>query len=305
MYMGSWNKTCGLTNLHITAGTPVVVFVLTKNLRTDSMCYTTPFFRPLLMPFYSEYDDYGGGENSHGFGFEYIMATVKESLVERRLGENPYHDIAVTRKNFNEKMFFNACGKHRLKIKNSMGQVQETTFVMFHKSAVDDVLENFEQTDFISEPDGGYHYETYKFADIAASVPALVNVLMVVPDDESHLDQIMRRYDPLNTAFPKGSNRAKSWLSLNRIGEITGNRSQSSQIETYVNAKDAEGLTMFLTETLKAVYINNFMSMTRKMWMPTSGEGSQEGDHEPYHVLINAMTKILANEKASWDREEE
>jgi hypothetical protein len=303
--MGSWNKTCGLTNLHITVGTPVVVFVLTKNLQTDSMCYTTPFFRPLLMPFYSEYNDYGGGENSHGFGFKYVIDTLRKSLVERELGENSYHDLAVTRDDFDEEMFFNVCGKNRLQIKNNRGQVEEVTFVMFHKSAVDDIFENFEQCEFVSEPDGGYHYETYKFSDIAASVPALVDVLMVVPDDESCFDQIMRRYDPLDTAFPKGSNRAKSWLSLNRISEITGNRSQSSQIETYVNAKDAEGLTMFLTETLKAVYINNFMLMTRKMWMPTSGEGSQEGDHEPYHVLINAMNKILANEKASWDREEE
>ena len=29
--MGSWNKTCGISNLHIYAGTPVYVFVLQEN----------------------------------------------------------------------------------------------------------------------------------------------------------------------------------------------------------------------------------------------------------------------------------
>jgi len=298
--MGCWNKTCGLTNLHITAGTPVIVFVLTKNLQADSMCYTTPFFQPLLMPFYSEYDDYGGGENSYGFGFDYIMSTVKESLIESGIGDNPYHDIAVTRNNFDEKMFFNACGKQRLKIKTSRGQVQETTFVMFHKSAVDDVLENFEQTNFVSDPNSGYHYETYKFVDIVQSVPELVDVLMEIGADESRSDRIMRLYDPFYGKFPVDKNLAKSWLAGKYISEIYD---QNKIIAKYVDAKDSAGLTMFLTETIKAVYINHFMLMTRKMWIPTSGEGSQEGDHKPYHVLINSMNKILANEQAS--REEE
>lgn len=76
--MGCWYKTCGLSNLHIPAGTPVYVFVLERrgNGISDA-CYSTSMFAPLLLPFESEYNDYGGGENSKGVGFPYIMQALK------------------------------------------------------------------------------------------------------------------------------------------------------------------------------------------------------------------------------------
>lgn len=68
--MGCWNKTCGLSNLHITSGQKVTVFLLEKNLVATDRTYTTSFYHPALTPFYSEYNDYGGGENSSGVWYE-------------------------------------------------------------------------------------------------------------------------------------------------------------------------------------------------------------------------------------------
>jgi len=104
--MGCWNETCGLTNLHIRYGEPVVVFAIKENKVVDSRCYTTPFFSPIMMPFYSIYNDYGAGENSHGFGLEFVLNIMREKLVELDVGENQYHDIAVSREDFGEREFF-------------------------------------------------------------------------------------------------------------------------------------------------------------------------------------------------------
>lgn len=88
--MGCWNKTCGLSNLHIFGSDPVYVFVLESE-RDDSNCYTTSLFKPLLLPFESEYNDYGGGEDSGVPAFDLIMTSLKDQLVELEIGDNQYH----------------------------------------------------------------------------------------------------------------------------------------------------------------------------------------------------------------------
>ena len=103
--MGCWNKTCGLTNLHITAGQKAYVFVLEKrDDDNDSHCYSTHLYRPLLLPFETTYNDYGGGEDSTGVAFPLIMEGIKQRLHEMELGENEYHDIAVTKEAFGEEV---------------------------------------------------------------------------------------------------------------------------------------------------------------------------------------------------------
>lgn len=61
--MGSWNETCGLSNLPITPGDEVVFLLLTKNPYDDhigrSGCYHTDFFFVRSIPLYGAYDDYG------------------------------------------------------------------------------------------------------------------------------------------------------------------------------------------------------------------------------------------------------
>ena len=99
--MGCWNKTCGLSKLHIYAGDPVYVFVIEQNLDHDR-CYSTAFWSPILAPFESVYNDYGGGENSGGVWFQHIMDGVRAKLIEQEVGENEYHDIAVKREGFGE-----------------------------------------------------------------------------------------------------------------------------------------------------------------------------------------------------------
>lgn len=68
--MGSWNQTCGLSQLHIRHGQDVMVFALVKNNGHDSLCYTTPFYSPVMLPFYAKYNDYGGSEINQVWHYE-------------------------------------------------------------------------------------------------------------------------------------------------------------------------------------------------------------------------------------------
>ena len=71
--MGSWNATCGLTNLAITYNTDVYVFTVTEvdTSYYRSHCENNCFYKPQLIPFIATYEDYGYCVNSNGISFKY------------------------------------------------------------------------------------------------------------------------------------------------------------------------------------------------------------------------------------------
>ena len=64
------------------------VFVLEENQNRSDTCYTTSLYRPVLLPFESVYNDYGGGCDSGDIGFNLIMESIRQVLVEVPQGKN-------------------------------------------------------------------------------------------------------------------------------------------------------------------------------------------------------------------------
>ena len=312
--MGCWNQTCGLTQLHIRANQDVVVFAMTKNNGVDSLCYTTPFYAPVMMPFYAKYNDYGGGEECHGIGFNIVMDAIKEELVELPVGENQYHDIAVKKEGFGEEQFFEAVHEDRLFVKGmNPRQRIHVGFMMIRKDIFDHILENRVLERYVGNNQGtiakwgdSKDYIEFKFADVAADIPACVDYIFTALQDESN---VLARFDPLrylrklndNSLRPVG-NRAASYLSHEDYRYSSLVR-PSSEIDRYISTDDKTGLTEYLTEYLKALWIDGFMLDTRKFWSPQAGAGSQQDEHEGYELLIDAMTAALASEKREYEED--
>lgn len=114
--MGSWNHTCAISNLHIHAGQDVAVFLLVKNVREDSFCYSNALYRVMPMPFYGKYDDYGGVEECHGLGIPIILDALKSRLYKFGQGPNEYHDCEVTPETLTIEKVFEADHEGRLGI---------------------------------------------------------------------------------------------------------------------------------------------------------------------------------------------
>lgn len=313
--MGSWNKTCGLSNLHITSGTPVYVFVLEPNEHHDR-CYSTALFKPLMLPFESVYDDYGGGENSGGVGFNYIMEAIEKNLVEKEVGANQYHDIAVKRENFSEEIFFSAVHENRLEV-GHMGRETPLDYVMFRKDIVDDILENYEIEKYVGGGHGtggwGNNYIYYKFADIVASIPKVIELLLgendevneilnSLPEDKRQVFKIrMRGFRNLQSS-DDGTCLAASWLQgdnyrNSRLVDV------QDVVAEMLEEGDTSELIPLLTDHLKAKFIDGFMHDTRKLWVPGCHEGSQNSDRGPYRFLCKAITKVLDAEAAEYAEE--
>lgn len=303
--MGCWNKSCILSNLHITSGTDVYVFVMEKNKEINSLCYSTAFYSPLLLPFESKYNDYGGGEESSGPAFNHIMKAIKDQLVEMEVGENQYHDIAVTKEGFGETMFFDAVHECRLKVK-SWNNVKDVTFGMMRKDVVDYILTNWVQEIYIGEGKGttgwGNSYSSLVFADILVDVPDYINQLALKLDNNP--DDLLRSLGFEYMCSLACANKVAQYIRTDSYRYSHIIRVQELIIELVKSGNITEA-TSILTEYLRGVYIDTYMDSVRKSWIPGAHEGSQSQEHGGYRVLIDAMTAVLDLEKAEWDEDDE
>lgn len=116
--MGNWNHTCAVSNLHITAGQKVVVFMLLKNKNDRTFCHGNALYDVCPIPFYGEYDDYGSVENCHGFGLNIVIEAIRNRLYRFGQGPNQYHDCEVNKDNFNIEKMFEADHEDRLGIEH-------------------------------------------------------------------------------------------------------------------------------------------------------------------------------------------
>ncbi len=306
--MGCWNKTCGLTNLPIMRGERTYVFVLERVKEITDHCYSTHLYRPLLLPFVSTYDDYGGGEDSKGTAFTVVMDAIKQRLVEMPLGENQYHDIAVTRDEWGEQLFFESVHENRLRVKYRHDGESEVTFVMMRKDVVDDLLDTYEFEEYAGEGKGthGYKnsYERYRFADLVASIDPMLDaaerIMKELGWDWPRLDMVMFRF----LEEPDTKNRTATWLRHDEGYRYSSIVQVRSHIVELLRQGDRATARELLIEHLKAMFVNTFMEITRKSWIPGSNEGSQQEDFRPYRALMASMNKAMVARDARYAAED-
>ena len=304
--MGCWNKTCGLSNLHIKAGQEAYVFLL-EPANADEHCYATHLYKPLLLPFVTEYNDYGGGENSSGVTFPIVMNAIKECLHEMEVGENQYHDIAVKKDKFDEALFFEAVHEGRLFKENRYTPESPTKiqYVMFRKDIVDDILANYTIEKYVGDGKGtgGWenNYVYYKFADIVADImPMLQEVMdMVVKAKATEQDISFKLLGGFEYMFSRDyENLAAKWLRMDsyRYSRIVDLRHVFFDLfgkDDVPTEEQVLELAAVLTEHIRGIFIDAFMEHTRKSWIPAGHEGSQCQDAEPYRVLMAATARAL------------
>lgn len=302
--MGSWNQTCGLSNLHIGPGQSVYVFVLEQNPRYDHS-YSTNLFTPVVLPFEAEYDAYGSGINCAGPGLEPVIQGLKQYLVEVEQGPNPYHDIAVTRDTFTVNRLFEAANEDRLFVNTRSTQEPHRVYVtMFRKDIVDDILENRVVEEYVGNGQGdhgwGNNFVKLRFADIVADVHPLIEAIIADPEAAQAsyatadvVDSIHRHRDQWLAA---------RWLDsvgirFSRIVNI--NRVISQALQT-PNQKTLDWLEQVVAQFLKGVYIDTFMHAARKSWIPGGHEGSQSLSGGALRLLAAVTVRALDREKAEW-----
>ena len=291
--------------------------MLEENTDKTERCYSTAFWKPVLLPFMSKYNDFGAGEESAGAGFRLIMDSVADELVEMELGENKYHDIAVKKEGFSEEQFFEAVHEGRLfKVGRHYNSTEKFNvvidFVMMRKDVVDYILDNRVIESYVGDGKGtggwNNNYIFYKFEDILKDIPEFMDEFakIVNPPDIDQDEDVLRRMaiSMMGRGFDgvfeyEHPNKAVKWL-----------RGDSFRYSSIVNVKDAVVSLLkgdkrveaeaLLTDYLKGQYINAFMEATRRNWAPGGHEGSQSQEIDEQRLLIKAMTTAMDAEEAYW-----
>jgi hypothetical protein len=307
--MGCWNKTCGLTNLPIMASEKTYVFLLERVNKVYDHCYATHLYRPLLLPFVSTYDDYGGGEQSQGVAFTTILAGMREHLVEMPQGDNEYHDVAVTRNAWCEELFFRAVHEHRLKINHPDDGVTDVEFVMMRKDVVDDLLDSYEFEEYVGEGKGTqgwrHSYTSYRFGDLVESVPELLDATMQLMQEQNwkwpRLDMVVSKFQEREGE----RNLAAKWLRSDLSYKYSGIVQVRDLIVSLLVKGERDLARDLMIEHLRGMFVNTFMEITRKSWIPGGHEGSQRQEYEPYCALITAMTRVMAARDAEYAEDDD
>jgi hypothetical protein len=295
--MGSWNKTCGLSGLYITHSTPVYVIPLVEGTDKTDRCYTTSFWNPVLLPFNSIYNDYGGGEGSMGIAFDTVIKNIAHNLIEMPVGANTNHDLPVSRDGFGEKQFFESVHENRLFTHGWGGSNRHIDFVMFRKDIVDYICSTFTLSKYLGDGlgNGGHSnaYQIYTLADIINDIPEVVDAYHV---KLSGVDERLAFHFNMHTLARSCINpqnlfsRAIQGVDSHRFSSIVDMNGEVAALLKTDRRDDAIDL---LSVFALGYILNSFLDSVRKLWMPGGHEGSQSQDHDGYRLLNIATTNVL------------
>lgn len=295
--------------------------MLGHNPRQDNYSENNAYFDVCLLPFYSEYDDYGGGIDSSGIGLNYVMDALANQLLEMDPGPNQYYDIPVTKKGFNVIKMFEYNIKHRLQLEDSKNSKflesyrlsatlsdqsnsellhdisrsrlhgRTTTHVMIHIDIFDHILEHYEIIDYLSGENIPFKDRkfVYRFFDVVASVPEYISAYRANRDKPGF-------FFGEHMFNGKTQNLAAKWLSFFKHKDsFLINISDLILAESY-NLDDTK-FSELLIDILKGQIINDYMSASRRVWVKSASDGDQSNRLDVYQILIDGMQQIINKEK--------
>lgn len=292
--MGCWNETCGISNIPITFEEPVVVVPLVKQNHTDVRCYTTALYKPVLLPFYGLYNDYGASEENMGAGLPIILSELNHELIEMEVGENQFHDTEVKRAGFTVEKFFEAVKNNRLFVKDFQNnQTAPVSFMMIRKKIFNYILNNYVCETWAL----GGSRTTYMFKDVLGDISEWIDSYKEMLKDNRYFARldISRSFNEKNKTnlvayfLSYDTVRYHTFINYNRI------------ITMLAEAGDDLTLKSFVEEMIKVIFIDHFMMHVHKMWLPQIG--SQEFNIEAYRLLVDATTMLLDEEERKRNEE--
>lgn len=282
--MGCWNETCGISQIAIRSGDPVVGVFIQESGRLEPAgeCNTTNAWSPAFLPIRGTYDEYGRIENIvKDWNTDYIIQYLKQHCTEMEVGENRFHDRAVSRETMNLTTAQEAMTDGRLELpglwigEGMPKNVPCRVGLMFVHADIWDQM--------VSRTIGSYYEQSCK------------------KFTKKYLDQLTDR-DELIKSF--GDDELKTSLALfhlrsefRGIAEITARSIKQYMLDHTL--PNAELAARFAELEMACVT----MDRLRRSWLPQTGKGSQDDDRDTMRALAKAVESVYcAREKieAEW-----
>ena len=311
--MGSWNKTCGLTQMPIFSGDEVITFYLIeKPFKTDAMTsYASGYWGYIPLPFYGIYDDYGFLDMAKGeewklslmkdaYGKSVVINEPTDKFVDNwKVDENIFDDY---------EKFKDAIHRNRLHFRLYHEKNSCISFVMFEKKTFDTlkqiykpeklmkILKGFKEyindINNIKIPDYFQKYIEAANGD-AIEIKELISSMLGYDSsiEEFSSKHKINKWNNIEYAL------LKFWFSkyssINESGGF-GASSMKGCIKEKINSIPENVLIdSFLAEVI--------LSKLRKQWYPAGHEGSQDelnSDHKAFLKAYKARMNVIEHQ---WD----
>lgn len=311
--MGSWNNTCGLTNLPIHSGEAVYVFPIKERdlSRYRSHCYSTALYQPVIIPFVADYNDYGAGEDCKGVALNLTMEELRRELVELEVGENQYHDIAVKRDAFDVDLFFEAVHENRLFVRG-MGENNRPIFFTMVRKDVADRMWNEWTFDMWKGSEGvvpegfesdKYYIKNVTYAKLATLLPEFIsnvaNMFKALGTEDKMVARYIRR-DLFASEKHVLSNTFRAFENFEFWDLLNGREC----IFNYIEAGEFDKAEEFVRSFMMGVMINSMMESTRRVWLPVMHMGSQSEEHAEYRLLHKLADEVINARESRYEDDE-
>ena len=308
--MGCWNHTCMISQMHILSDDEVVeVWLVKQNGRKGDgeghYVYSTDVWKPYPILLYGKYNDYGETEDyTQGPRHDLLLKMITKDIVERDIGENPYHDHEVRKEGLTFERLHTIDHGGRGLVKTWRGEVA-LKHAVIKKTMFDKIINEFylEESDWTDRKNykGYFTYKTY-FKDVIENLEEGVKWIRADLKTQSRFALIGNSLTGLywnNDEAPKfvkfmgsGSSSEGAHCSVNYFGE------------EFEHLTDAE-LAVHIEEHLKFEWLHLFMTLARKTWAPQVGQGSQSQEYRPYELLAEFYVEDIKDQKARWGDEED
>lgn len=317
--MGSFNDTCLISGLPIKYGQEVVTLLIQPKpggLSRGWSCYSNDYADVAPLPFYGKYNDYGSVEECHGPAMDLLVEEVRENLIEKELGKNPSHDVAVSRKDLDMEKMLEAMWEGRLEVVRAGSNLQ---YVFVLQSVMDKILTEYQVRDYYFEDVPGskpkksiYHRYSYGFKSIVRDIPEYVRRLRakLAKQDENLAAGLKVRsyflFEEMSDLFAwKETNLAGKYLRFGRSeGESTVIFRPVQFLTEHAPNMTDDQLIELLTEFAKVQWLRRFMNDANKMWFKPMTSG-QDGLTTAHELIAKTTYEYIAEAKAEYDDEED
>jgi hypothetical protein len=207
------------------------------------------------------------------------------------------------------------------KIRN-VDTFSQVTHVQIHAGVVAGILKDWYIEDYVGDGKGnkghGNNYVHLYFKDLEGSVEEYVRRLKEahykVKEELASLSEKSKKdFVAFNRILRSVKNETFGWddpcMAAKWMNYLKSDSSSTwdlidvpSIIDELSEQEKWDSITSIAKEVLKVMWLNSFMSHTRKLWTKQSGAGSQNSEPLGYQVLANTVLDVLKKEKEEYSR---
>jgi hypothetical protein len=313
--LGSWNETCGISNLPIRHTDKVRVFILADNRRTThrggggGFCYPEDCWTPYALPIQGKYNDYGSVEEVvDNYTARILFDKITSSVLHEDSEETEHHHVDLKNPDLDWEGIVTSISQEEMKIKNvNLGVV----FVL------EDIYQAMISMNRISSTSdkGGYLYEPIS-SIIDKEIPEFYRKIAEKAISKKKLQE---QLSAIKNGEITGSQSIKDQLSFSLLLEEIDGDYNSILSSTISNHKsryfifykeeleklalegktlEDENVQLIFNELKEFACFNFALSSLRKGWQPQFGKGSQDSDYEAHIKLMGAVASFCAKKIA-------